>query len=64
MKILPRTRLFSPHAYALGPICHCERGVAISLGQRSSLRQRDRQVAALLAMANRVRVSCFPLSDT
>ena len=30
---------------------------AISLGQRAPLRERDRHVAALLAMTNRVRMS-------
>ena len=37
--------------------CHCERSVAISLGQRSSLLERDCHVAALLAMTKQVRAS-------
>ncbi len=36
---------------------HCERSVAISLGQGTPMRERDRRVASLLAMTKRVRVS-------
>ena len=35
---------------------HCERSAAISLGQGTLLRERDRHVASLLAMTKWVRV--------
>ena len=44
-----------PHAYPLRRNCHCERSVAISLGQGTLLRERDRRVAALLAMTKWAR---------
>ena len=40
---------------------HCERSAAISLGQGTLLRERDRYVAVLPAMTNRVRVSLAAL---
>ena len=39
----------------ISPTGHCERSVAISSGQRTPPPQRDRHVAALLAMTSRVR---------
>ena len=39
------------------PVCHCERSAAISLGKGTLLREKDRHVASLLAVAKRVHVS-------
>ena len=46
-----------PHAYSVWrncrrdqPNCHCERSVAISLGEQRVFSQRDRRVAPVLAM--------------
>ena len=43
------------------PTRHCERSVAILLLWGSAFTQRDRHVAALPAMTNRVRVRSLPL---
>lgn len=43
--------------------CHCERSVAISSRQRTSLRAGDRHAASLLAMTNWVRMRRYSVTQ-
>ena len=41
-----------PHAHPVSPDCHCERSAAVSSGRRMPQLERDRRVAALIALTN------------